>query len=45
MLVQSSRVYFPLTQVEHCIGGDYLYPDFVCSEFLNNLAGTVIVQS
>ena len=25
--------------------GDYLRPAFVCSEFLNSLAGTVLVQS
>ena len=25
--------------------GDYLQPTFVCSEFLNSIAGTVLVQS
>ena len=40
MFVQSSNVYFPFTQAEHCMG-DYLHPAFVCSEFLSSLAGTV----
>ena len=44
MIIASSGGWGPNQQADRA-WGDYLHPAFVCSEFLNSLAGTVLVQS